>query len=158
MPEHITLVVHKELVIERRHEDTFRLFTESFGAWWPVATHSINEDKVLEAILDGREDGRIYERTVDGTECDWGIISDWDPPNGFTVSWKPNLDPEGHRTTWTIHFEADGEATRITLNHTGWEGFGDDAEKARDMYDGGWDVVMRAYSAQSALSQSTQDS
>ena len=112
MPEHITLVVHKELVIERRHEDTFRLFTESFGAWWPVATHSINEDKVLEAILDGREDGRIYERTVDGTECDWGIISDWDPPNGFTVSWKPNLDPEGHRTTWTIHFEADGEATR----------------------------------------------
>ena len=57
MPEHITLVVHKELVIKRRHEDTFRLFTESFGAWWPVATHSINEDKVLEAILDGREGG-----------------------------------------------------------------------------------------------------
>jgi len=140
------MVVEKQLVVERSRDDCFRLFTEELGAWWPIATFSIHGEDVADAAVEGWVGGRIYERTTDGTECEWGTILEWDAPNGFTVSWKPNLDPKAHRTTWTIRFEAVGsEVTRMELVHTGWEGFADGAEEARSGYQGGWDVVLAAF-------------
>ena len=141
------MVVEKQIVVERSRDDAFRIFTEELGAWWPVETHSINGPDV-EAFVEGRVGGRIYERSADGTECDWGTIVEWDAPGGFTVSWKPNLDPDAHRTTWTVRFESVGDAvTRIELVHTGWEGFGEGADAARDAYQTGWDLVLGAYQA-----------
>lgn len=144
--ETATMIVRKELVIERSQEDTFRLFTEELGAWWPTMTHSIYGEDVAEAVLEPGMDGRIYERTADGRTAEWGKIVEWDAPRSFAVSWKPNLDDLAHRTQWRVHFEVvDDERTRLTLIHSGWEGFGDTAEEARSMYDTGWDHVLARY-------------
>ena len=143
-----TLAVTKEIVIERSRQDTFRIFTEELSAWWPIATHSINGDDVVGVEMEPFAGGRIYERTTDGTECDWGTVLEWDAPGGFTVSWKPNLDPNAHRTTWTISFESvSDEVTRIELVHTGWEGFGEGAGSAHAAYQTGWDLVLGAFLA-----------
>ena len=37
--------------------------------------------------LEPRLGGRIYERTSDGTEIDWGEITDWDPPRRLAYLW-----------------------------------------------------------------------
>ena len=138
-----TLRVHKQIVIDRSREDTFRIFTEEFGSWWPISSHSIHEADVTEVVFEGREGGRIYERTADGNEYEWGTILEWDAPGGFTVSWKPNLDPDAHRTTWVVRFEAiDDEKTRVDLIHSGWENFGEEAKATRSGYDTGWDIVL----------------
>ena len=140
------MMVEKEIVIGRSRDDTFRLFTEGLGEWWPIPTHSIHGDDVVAAILEPRAGGRLYERTTDGTECEWGTIVEWNAPDGFSVSWKPNLDDDAHRTTWTVRFEAiDDTTTRLELVHTGWEGFGDTAESARGMYTTGWDLVLARF-------------
>ena len=106
MDTETTMMVEKEIVIGRSRDDTFRLFTEGLGEWWPIPTHSIHGDDVVAAILEPRAGGRLYERTTDGTECEWGTIVEWNAPDGFSVSWKPNLDDDAHRTTWTVRFEA----------------------------------------------------
>lgn len=54
-------------------DEAFRVFTGSIDAWWPHRFH-IGAAEVEEVVLEPREDGRWYERGVDGTECDAGKI------------------------------------------------------------------------------------
>ena len=140
------LVVRKEIVVDRSREDAFRIFTTEMASWWPTATHSIYGDEVTDVIVEPEVGGRIYEVTKDGRSADWGKILEWDSPGGLTVSWKPNLDDEAHRTTWVVRFEGiDDAVTRVEVVHTGWEGFGEQAESARMQYHQGWDPVLAGY-------------
>jgi hypothetical protein len=36
--------------------------------------------------------GRIYERTRDGTEIDWGEITVWEPPTRLAYRWHIRRD------------------------------------------------------------------
>jgi uncharacterized protein YndB with AHSA1/START domain len=78
-------------------EQAFTVFTESFTAWWPHQYH-IGSSDVAEVILESHEGGRWYERGVDGTECDWGRVLAWEPPNRVLFTWQINgrwqFDPD----------------------------------------------------------------
>jgi hypothetical protein len=52
--------------VRRGIEEAFRVFTAEIGAWWPVAAHSVEPDKVETVVLEGRVGGRLYERWHDG--------------------------------------------------------------------------------------------
>ena len=135
-------VVEKRLEIDRPLEATFELFTDRMGEWWPLATHSIYADQSAEIIVEGRAGGEIFEQTADGRRARWGVIEQWDPPNGFRVRWRPSLDP-GPETTWEVRFRALGEGrTALELDHWGWEAFGEKADELADEYTGGWDMVL----------------
>ena len=66
--------------VRRGIEEAFRVFTAEIGAWWPVAAHSVEPDKVETVVLEGRAGGRLYERWHDGGEVDWGRGVAWEPP------------------------------------------------------------------------------
>ncbi len=141
-----SLVVRKEIVVERSREDAFRVFTTEMTAWWPTASHSINADDVVDVLFEGHVGGRIAEVTSSGDTLEWGRVLEWGDPEGFTVSWKPNLDPAGHRTTWRVRFESIAdEITRVEVVHSGFEGFGEEAGVIRAQYVPGWDVVLGGY-------------
>jgi hypothetical protein len=44
-----------------------------------------------------------------------------------------------------IRFVLEGDATRVELEHRGWDRLGDEAAEARDGYDSGWDLVLGSY-------------
>jgi uncharacterized protein YndB with AHSA1/START domain len=125
-------------------EDAWRTFTEELGSWWPVMKHSIGEARVTEVLVEGGAGGRIFERWDDGTEYVWADVVEWDEPSKLTLSWHPNR--EGDRVTEIdVRFEAEGDGTRVTLEHRGWETLGDVAAEARESYETGWPPVLELF-------------
>jgi uncharacterized protein YndB with AHSA1/START domain len=131
----------KTVTVGRPPEEAFRLYTEGIAGWWPLKTHSVTEERAETAVLEGREGGRIFERSVDGEEHAWGMVLVWDPPHRIVHTWHPGrADDTGQEVE--LRFEPVADGTRVELVHRGWENLGDRAAEVRSSYDGGWDYVL----------------
>jgi uncharacterized protein YndB with AHSA1/START domain len=137
------MVVKRSIVVEATPETAFRVFTEGMGSWWPGKTHSVGEERVEAVVLEPRVGGRFFERLDDGTEHEWGRVTELDPPRRFACSWYASRGPDTAQTI-EVTFEPEDGGTRVTLEQTGWEVLGDRAEEVRASYDseGGWDLVL----------------
>lgn len=126
----------------------FEVFTKNTSAWWPK-THHVGKAALAEAIIEPKVNGRWYEIDEDGTECQWGYVIAWSPPDSVTLAWQLNaqfqFDPD-LVTEVEIKFIALGSSlTRVELEHRLLERFGDLAETVRGQVDGGWPRVLAAY-------------
>ncbi|HEX8100905.1 MAG TPA: SRPBCC family protein [Actinomycetota bacterium] len=138
--------IEKTVTLNCRPEDAFRVFTEQFGDWWPIKTHSIGEADTQSAHLESRVGGRIYEVMRDGREADWGTVTVWEPPNRVEFDWHVNPEAPGP-THVSVTFTAEGDATRVDFEHGGWEIYGADVDAARRDYagEGGWTLVLSGF-------------
>jgi uncharacterized protein YndB with AHSA1/START domain len=134
-----TEAIRKSVIVPLPVEKAFRLFTDGANSWWPLATHSIGREAVEDVVFDA-DDKRVYERLADGTEHEWADITAWEPPGRFMLNWRVNPDKIG--TEVEVRFSADGDETRVDLEHRGWEKCG---PGERASYDGGWDFVLGKY-------------
>lgn len=131
-----------EVTVRRPQADAFRLFTEGMGSWWPLATHSVGQEKAETCQLEGRVGGRLFERLEDGSEKSWGQVLTWDPPGRVSFTWHPGREPEtAQEVEVSFHAAGDGE-TRVELVHRGWERYGEGAAEMRDQYETGWGYVL----------------
>jgi uncharacterized protein YndB with AHSA1/START domain len=84
---------------------------------------------------------------ADGKEAPWGTVDVWDPPHRLVISWRVN--PEAPAPTEIeVRFTADGDATRVDVEHRGWERLGmERGQEARESYgsDDGWGLVLSRY-------------
>jgi hypothetical protein len=123
----------------------FSTWTERFGDWWPRG-HTVTGDPAA-VILEARLGGRIFERTRDGREIDWGEVTGWEPPTRLAYRWHIRRD-RSEATDVEIRFVATGsETARLEITHTGWERLGDEAESWRDANRGGWRGLLPHYLA-----------
>ncbi len=134
----------KEVFVAAPVERAWAVFTGEIGAWWPVATHSIEPERVEEIRFEGRVGGRIVERWHDGTEWSWGEIEVWQAPQRVRFSWHPRREP-GVATEVEVTFTAESGGTRVTLEHRNWELLGATGASVRAQYDEGWDFVLGRY-------------
>jgi uncharacterized protein YndB with AHSA1/START domain len=123
--------------VGRSPDDTFRLFTEEMGSWWPMATHSVYGEAATVVV----EGGEVVEQAPDGRRTVWAEIVESEPAHLLTMRWHPGTDP-ATPTTVEVRFLADGDGTRVELTHTGWEVLGERAVQARESYDEGWVPVL----------------
>lgn len=127
-------------------EHAFETWTSRMSTWWP-ASHSVSVDPSLEVILEPRVGGRIYERTPDGVEHDWGEITLWEPPGRFGYLWHLRRD-RADATDVEIRFIArDDATTTVEIEHTGWERLGAAGEDWRNRNRGGWESLLPHYVA-----------
>jgi uncharacterized protein YndB with AHSA1/START domain len=144
----LTGSVTVEVPIER----AFRVFTESMSAWWPAEYH-IGTADMAEAILEGREGGRWFERGVDGSECDWGRVLLWEPPARLVVTWQINgqwqYDPDPARASEIeVRFRPLGpETTNVDLEHRLLDRLvdGDALRKGISEDGGGWGTLLELF-------------
>ena len=134
------LVVRKTITVQASPERAFEVFTERIGEWWPFRSHSIHGDEVETAVFEGRDGGRVYERTAAGDEAEWGTVLAFEPPTRFLLEWRVNSARPA--TELEVTFTPNGSGTRVELEHRGW-----DTEERYANYDGGWDVVLGKYLA-----------
>ena len=134
-------VLRKSVRVARAPEDAFRLYTEGMARWWPLATHSVEEEAAETVVFEPRLGGRIVERAQGGAEHHWGTVTEWDPPAGFAHTWHPGREASSGQLV-EVRFVADGDGTRVELVHTGWENLGDQAPRLYEAYDSGWDYIL----------------
>jgi uncharacterized protein YndB with AHSA1/START domain len=136
--------IHKTLAVGCSPERAFEVFTREIGSWWPLGSYSIGGDTITEVVFEEHVGGRIFERHEDGGEGDWGRVLAWDPPTRFAMTWHPGGDP-AKATELEVRFAAEGDGTRVDLEHRGWEILAERAQESRNGYDGGWGDVLGYY-------------
>ena len=138
--------------IEAPQDDAFDVYTRGIDRWWP-ATHTHTGRRDLLIVLEGQVGGRIFERTPDGEEFDWGKVMVWEPPARLVYSWHLRRDP----AEWTeveILFRAIGDAaTRVEIEHRGWERLGAAGRDERDKHGGGWGTLLPHYQRAVSIAQ-----
>jgi len=102
-------------------------------------------ERGLEIVFEPRVGRRIFERTADGREFEWGEITAWEPPARLGYRWSIATTPED-ATDVEIRFHRDGEsATRVEIEHRGWDRLGARSPSWRDVNQGGWDGTLPAF-------------
>lgn len=136
--------VQKQLKVRLQTEAAFRLFTEGFGKWWPLATHSVGEKLAETCFFEGQVGGRIYEVMKDGSQAEWGKVLAWEPFEQVIFQWYPSRTPETAQEV-TVRFSEVSGGTLVELVQTGWESLGTEAQASREGYDFGWEFVLANY-------------
>jgi uncharacterized protein YndB with AHSA1/START domain len=129
--------------VHRPAAEAFRLFTDGIGAWWPSNRgYSFGGSRLKEVCLEPVAGGRFFERYTDGEEFEVGRVLACEPPKRIVFTWQGRW-PEP--TEVEVRFTSVGSATRIDLEHRGWERLGASAEQSRSAYLNGWPTVLQQY-------------
>jgi uncharacterized protein YndB with AHSA1/START domain len=145
-------MVRHSVTVPISRERAFRLFTEEIGSWWPTDTHKLSEGPITE-VFEPRLGGRWYELSEDGEECTVATMLVWEPPARFVMAWQLTPDwkfePDLDRATQVeVDFAEEGESsTRVTLEHRGFEAYGEPGDDMRKEVGGkeGWPVIIERY-------------
>lgn len=124
----------------------FETWTTRATSWWPPS-HKTSGDPEARVIFEARVGGRIFERTRDGREVDWGEILEWRPPRRLCYLWHLATD-RANATQVTIEFTALGpDRVRLDITHDGWDRLADLGPSWRQRNTGGWSGVLPVYGA-----------
>jgi uncharacterized protein YndB with AHSA1/START domain len=139
--------LRREVLVGADRDLAFTVFTDQIGAWWPLGVHSVHGADATVAFVDPGVGARIVESQDGADDSVWGTVTRWSPPELVAFTWHPGMSPDAASQVTVTFEETDGK-TLVTLEHTGWESFGDRAAEARENYEGGWTVVLGGYAAQ----------
>jgi uncharacterized protein YndB with AHSA1/START domain len=145
--------IRTSIVVKAPIDRAFRVFTEDFDRIKP-RDHNMLEVDIAESVFEPRVGGRVYDRGVDGSECQWARVLAYEPPNRIVFSWDINpqwqIETDFDKTSEVeVRFIAEAEdKTRVELEHrnldrhgVGWKG-----EREAVEGEGGWPLYLRRYS------------
>ena len=132
--------------VARPASHAFAVWTGDIDRWWP-ADHTASGDADLVVVLEPRVGGRIYERTSDGRETDWGEILVWEPHARFVYTWHLKRDRADATEVEVRFVPTSAETTRVEIEHRGWDRLGSDGPAWRERNGGGWASLLPHYIA-----------
>ena len=121
-----TATVRRSVTVQAPPERAFEVFTAGFSSWWPIESHHIGETMAVEVVIEPFAGGRWLERDAGGHECDWGFVTEWDPPRRVLLAWhltpEYEFDPDpGRATEVEVRFTPQDGGTLVELEHRGFE-------------------------------------
>ncbi|SHH68090.1 SRPBCC domain-containing protein [Cognatishimia maritima] len=134
----------KTVTVPVAPDRAFARFTTEIMRWWPVGRHSVSAghgEAAQDVVIEPRAGGAVYEIMHTGERTEWGVVSHWAPPAGFSMTWHPGNDPS-LATELSLAFQAEGDGTRVTLTHSAWAKLAERATEVRSHYSSGWDHVL----------------
>ena len=128
----------KTVVLKCDVDRAFALFTEHAGQWWPEDRRHTGDASSTIRI---EASGRFFERAIDGTEVELGVVRMFDPPYRVTLDWFPGTGPDAP-TRVEIIFESVKGGTRITIKHDAGSAPPDVFLQNITAYDSSWELVL----------------
>jgi uncharacterized protein YndB with AHSA1/START domain len=147
--------VRTEIVVEAPVERAFRVFTEEFDKIKP-REHNMRQVEIAESVFEARAGGRIYDRGVDGSECQWARVLVCEPPNRIVFTWdiSPQWQLEddlARASEVEVRFVAEAPGrTRVEIEHRHLDRHGDGWAGLREGVggDGGWPLYLARFADQ----------
>jgi uncharacterized protein YndB with AHSA1/START domain len=144
--------VQTQVVVDVPIERAFSVFTEDFDSIKP-REHNMLAVEIAETVFEPREGGRIYDRGVDGSECQWARVLAYEPPERVVFSWdiSPQWQIEtDHEKTSEVEVRfipESPERTRVELEHRNLDRHGDGWESERESVrsEGGWPLYLQRF-------------
>jgi uncharacterized protein YndB with AHSA1/START domain len=144
--------VRTQIVVAAPIERAFRVFTQEFDRVKPREHNMLGVD-IAETVFDPHEGGRIYDRGVDGSECQWARVLAYEPPDRVVFSWdiNPQFQIETDLTKTSeveIRFIPETpDRTRVELEHRHLDRHGEGWQAERDAVEseGGWPLYLQRY-------------
>jgi uncharacterized protein YndB with AHSA1/START domain len=123
----------------------FTVWTARIAVWWP-ADHTVSGVAGLDVVLEPGVGGRIFERTPDGVEHDWGEVTVWEPPHRLGYLWHLRRDRADATQVEITFAERDG-GTLVGIEHRGWDRLGALGPDWREANKSGWSTLLPHYIA-----------
>ena len=127
-------------------EHAFEVWTTRLSSWWPKG-HSASGNPDTLVVFEPRLGGRIFERTPDGSEIDWGEVTVWSPPHVLGYLWHIARDRSDATTVELTFVDVGDGTTRLDIVHSGWERLGAEGPVWREANTNGWGALMPRYLA-----------
>lgn len=149
--------VQKSIFVNAPQDHAFEVFTARIGRWWPK-THKIGPADLDRPVIEPKAGGRWYELDIDGSECEIGKVSVWDPPARVVLIWQltPEFtyDPDLH-TEVEVQFTAEDGGTRVDLEHRDLEQMGEKADAMRETVSGpgGWPALLQLFADEANIQE-----
>jgi len=144
--------IRTEVTVDAPVERAFRVFTERFDQIKP-REHNVLGVDIVESVFEPRAGGRVYDRGVDGSECQWGRVLAYEPPERIVFTWdisphwQIETDPD-RASEVEIRFAAESpDRTRVALEHRHLDRHGEGWQGLRDgvAADEGWPLYLARY-------------
>jgi uncharacterized protein YndB with AHSA1/START domain len=144
--------VRSSIVVDAPLERAFSVFTDGFGTWFPVE-YNLMSTPIVERVFEPRVGGELYDRGEDGSECHWGRVLVYEPPNRVVIGWAINpqwqVETDLQKTSeFEVRFIAEtAERTRVELEHRNLDRHGEGWERVRASLEdeGGWPGCLRRF-------------
>ena len=146
--------VRTDIVVNAPIDRAFKAFTEQFDRIKPREHNMLGVD-IAESVFEPRVGGRVFDRGVDGTECQWGRVLAYEAPARIVFSW--DISPRWQIETdldkaseLEVRFVEEGPGrTRVELEHRHLDRHGDGWEGTREGVAGdeGWPLYLDRFAA-----------
>jgi uncharacterized protein YndB with AHSA1/START domain len=149
--------IRTEVVVEAAVERAFRVFSEQFDKIKP-RDHNLLDVDIAESVFEPRAGGRVYDRGVDGSECQWARVIAYEPPERIVFTWdiSPQWQIEADLSKASeveVRFIAEAaERTRVELEHRHLDRHGEGWQGLREGVGGdqGWPLYLRRFAEEVA--------
>lgn len=100
----------------------FEAFVDEIGRWWrPNALFAFTPRDPGVLSFEPGQGGRLIETRAGGKVFEIGKIRVWAPPSLLAFGWRQATFAPDQETVVEVSFEAVGDETRVTVEHTGWD-------------------------------------
>jgi uncharacterized protein YndB with AHSA1/START domain len=144
--------VRSSIVVEAHIERAFDAFTDDFDRIKP-REHNMLAVEIAESVFEPRVGGRIFDRGVDGSECQWARVLVYEPPHRVVFSWdispRWQIESDHDRTSEVeVRFVAESaQRTRVDLEHRYLDRHGDGWKDLPEGVGGsaGWPLYLQRF-------------
>lgn len=100
----------------------FVAFTQEIASWWqPDPLFQLTPQGDGQLAFEPGPDGRLITRLESGEVFEIGRISVWEPGKRLVFAWRHASFAPDQSTEVEVTFEAVGDATRVSIEHRGWD-------------------------------------